>query len=127
VANTGSVVQVDENAVTINNGSIAVAKTTPTLDDRNFVAMSSPVTAEARDIVYGTSRAVFSIIPSNFVPFVIDFVEFPEFEFAENFLDDNNDYLLPIAGSTATPAAGIGQLIFPQPDPNVGDGSNTLP
>ncbi|WP_299768629.1 BspA family leucine-rich repeat surface protein [uncultured Dokdonia sp.] len=126
VANTGSVVQIDENAVTINNGSIAVAKTTPTLDDRNFVAMSSPVTAEARDRVYGNSRAVFSIIPSNFVPFDIDFVEFPEFEFAENFLDDNNDYLLPVTGSTTTPAAGIGQLIFPQPEPNVGDGSYTL-
>ncbi len=126
VANTGSVVQVDENAITINNGSIAVAKTTPTLDDRNFVAMSSPVTAEARDRVYGNSRAVFSIIPSNFVPFAIDFVEFPEFEFAENFLDDNNDYLVPVTGSIPTPPAGIGQLIFPQPEPNVGDGAYTL-
>ncbi|WP_299678051.1 T9SS type A sorting domain-containing protein [uncultured Dokdonia sp.] len=126
ITNTGSLVQVNEDAVTINNGSIAVAKTTPTLDDRNFVAMSSPVTAEVRDRVYGNSRAVFSIIPSNFVPFDIDFVEFPEFEFSENFLDDNNDYLLPVTGSTATPAAGIGQLIFPQPEPNVGDGAYTL-
>ncbi len=126
IEHQASLVQVNEDAVTINNGSIAVAKTTPTLDDRNFVAMSSPVTAEARDRVYGNSRAVFSIIPSNFVPFVIDFVEFPEFEFAENFLDDNGDYLLPVTGSTATPAAGIGQLIFPQPEPNVGDGAYTL-
>ncbi|MEP0266150.1 BspA family leucine-rich repeat surface protein [Dokdonia sp.] len=126
VSNQGSVVQVQEDAVTINNGAIAVAKITPTIDDRNFVAMSSPVTAEARDRVYGNSRAVFSIISSNFVPFAIDFVEFPEFEFAENFLDDNNDYLLPVTGSTATPAAGIGQLIFPQPEPNVGDGAYTL-
>ncbi|WP_299768632.1 FG-GAP-like repeat-containing protein [uncultured Dokdonia sp.] len=126
VSNEGSIVQVQEDAMTINNGSIAVAKTTPTLDDRNFVTMSSPVTAEARDRVYGNSRAVFSIIPSNFVPFVIDFMVFPEFEFAENFLDDNNDYLLPVTGSTATPAAGIGQLIFPQPEPNVGDGAYTL-
>ncbi|WP_299678057.1 leucine-rich repeat domain-containing protein [uncultured Dokdonia sp.] len=126
VANAGSIVQVEEDAVTINNGSIAVAKTTPIIDDRNFVAMSSPVTAEARDRVYGNSRAVFSIIPSNFVPFTIDFVEFPEFEFSENFLDDNNDYLLPVTGSTALPSAGIGQLIFPQPEPNVGDGAYTL-
>ncbi|GGG35722.1 hypothetical protein GCM10011344_40760 [Dokdonia pacifica] len=126
VANTGSVVQVQEDAITINNGAIAVAKTTPILDDRNFVAMSSPVTAETRDRVYGNSRAVFSIIPSNFIPFTIDFLEFPEFEFAENFLDDNNDYLLPVTGITALPDAGIGQLIFPQPEPNVGDGSYTL-
>ena len=126
VAHEGSVVQTDESAVTVNNGSISVAKTTPTLDDRNFVAMSSPVTAEARDRVYGNSRAVFSIIPSNFVPFSIDFGTFPEFMGAENFLDDNNDYLLPVTGSTALPAAGIGQLVFPQPAPNVGDGAYTL-
>ncbi len=126
VLHEGSIVQTDESAVTINNGSISVAKTTPTLDDRNFVAMSSPVTAETRDRVYGNSRAVFSIIPGNFVPFSIDFGIFPEFEFAENFLDDNNDYLLPVTGSTALPDPGIGQLVFPQPEPNVGDGAYTL-
>ncbi|GGG32487.1 hypothetical protein GCM10011344_36790 [Dokdonia pacifica] len=126
VENEGSVVQIDENAQTINNGSISVAKITPTIDDRNFVAMSSPVSAEARDRVYGNSRAVFSIIPSNFVPYAIDLVAFPEFADAENFLDDDNDYLLPVTGSTALPAAGIGQLVFPQPAPNVGDGSYTL-
>ncbi len=126
VAHEGSVVQTDESAVTINNGSISIAKTTPTLDDRNFVAMSSPVTAETRDRAYGNSRVVFSIIPSNFVPFDIDLMTFPEFEFAEIFLDDDNDYLLPITGSTALPDAGIGQLVFPQPAPNVGDGAYTL-
>jgi hypothetical protein len=126
VAHEGSVVQTDESAITINNGSISVSKTTPTIDDRNFVAMSSPVTAEARNRVYGNSRAVFSIIPSNFVPFPIDLMTFPEFDGAENFLDDDNDYLLPITGSTALPTAGIGQLIFPQPMPDVGDGAYTL-
>ncbi|MFC4635547.1 M36 family metallopeptidase [Dokdonia ponticola] len=126
VEHEGSVVQIDENAQTINNGSISVAKMTPLIDDRNFVAMSSPVSAEARDRVYGNSRAVFSIIPSNFVPYAIDPVAFPEFVDAENFLDDNNDYLAPVTGSTALPAPGIGQLVFPQPAPNVGDGAYTL-
>ncbi|WP_299768128.1 T9SS type A sorting domain-containing protein [uncultured Dokdonia sp.] len=126
VAHEASMVQTDESAVTINNGSISVAKTTPTLDDRNFVAMSSPVTAEVRDRAYGNSRAIFSIIPSNFVPFDIDLMAFPEFMGAENFLDDDNDYLLPVTGSTALPDAGIGQLVFPQPEPNVGDGAYTI-
>ncbi|MEP0265925.1 T9SS type A sorting domain-containing protein [Dokdonia sp.] len=126
ILHEGSVVQTDESAVTINNGSISVAKTTPTLDDRNFVAMSSPVTAESRDRVYGNSRAVFSIIPDNFIPFPIDLMTFPEFEGAENFLDDDNDYLLSVTGSTALPDAGIGQLVFPQPEPHVGDGAYTL-
>lgn len=124
ISNTGSVVQVFEAAETFNNGDISVEKITPTIDDRNYVAMSSPMTAETRDGVYGNSRAVFSIIAANFVPF--DLSGFPEFAGAENFLDDDNDYLLPVAGSTALPAAGIGQLVFPQPAPNVGDGSYTL-
>ncbi len=126
VENEGSVVQIDEDAQTFNNGSISVSKITPTIDDRNYVAMSSPMTGETRNGVYGNSRAVFSIIPSNFVPYNIDLVMFPEFAGAENFLDDNLDYLLPVTGSTALPAAGIGQLIFPQPEPDVGDGSYTL-
>ncbi|GGG03843.1 hypothetical protein GCM10011344_00210 [Dokdonia pacifica] len=126
VLHEGSVVQTDESAVTINNGAITVEKITPIIDDRNFVAMSSPVSAEARDRVYGNSRAVFSVIPSNFVPFAIDFGAFPEFMGAENFLDDNNDYFVPVTGSTALPDAGIGQWIFPQPAPNVGDGAYTL-
>ncbi|WP_299209312.1 T9SS type A sorting domain-containing protein [uncultured Dokdonia sp.] len=126
ISNTGSVVQVFEAAETFNNGNISVEKITPTIDDRNYVAMSSPMDAETRDGVYGNSRAVFGIIPANFVPFSIDLMTFPEFAGAENFLDDDNDYLLPVTGSTALPAAGIGQLVFPQPAPNVGDGSYTL-
>ncbi len=126
VLHQGSVVQTDESAITTNNGSISVSKTTPTLDDRNFVAMSSPVTAETRDRVYGNSRAVFSVIPNNFIPFNIDLGTFPEFTGAENFLDDNNDYFIQITGSAALPDAGIGQWIFPQPEPNVGDGAYTL-
>lgn len=124
VSNEGSLVQVTEDAITINNGAISLSKTTPILDDRNFIVMSSPVTAEARDRVYGNSRAVFSIIPENFVPF--DLSGFPEYADAENFLDDDNDYLLLVTGSSPLPAAGIGQLIFPQPAPNVGNGSYTL-
>ncbi len=126
VENEGSIVQIDEDAVTTNAGTINISKITPTIDDRNFVAMSSPVTAEARDRAYGNSRAVFGIIPANFVPFVIDFGTFPEFEFSENFLDDDGDYLSEATGSDPLPAAGIGQLVFPQPAPNVGDGAYTI-
>ena len=124
IENTGSLVQVQDTAVTINNGSISVAKMTPVIDDRNFVVMSSPVSAEARDRVYASARRVHGIIPSNFTPF--DLSSFPEFSGAENFLDDDNDYLSPVTGSTALPDAGIGQLVFPQPMPGVGNGAYTL-
>ncbi|WP_299212405.1 T9SS type A sorting domain-containing protein [uncultured Dokdonia sp.] len=119
VEHEGSFVQVGEDAITTNNGTIIIQKTTPTIAARNFVAMSSPMSSETRDGVYGMSRAVFGIIPSNFVPFAIDLTEFPEFTDAEIFLDDNNDFLLPYTGSTALPTAGIGLLVFPQPDASV--------
>ncbi|MEP0390088.1 MAG: T9SS type A sorting domain-containing protein, partial [Dokdonia sp.] len=115
VDHQGSVVQVEEDAVTTNNGSITVSKTTPSIIARNYVAMSSPMSAETRDGVYANSRAVFNIIPSNFVPFTIDFDTFPEFEFAENFLDDDNDFLSQSLGSDPLPTPGIGQLVFPSP------------
>ncbi|WP_299207879.1 T9SS type A sorting domain-containing protein [uncultured Dokdonia sp.] len=115
VAHQASVIQVAEDAITINNGNINVTKTTPPVAGRNFIALSSPMSAETRDQVYGNARAVFGIIPANFVPFDIDLMEYPEFAGAENFLDDNLDYLDPYAGSRALPDAGIGLLVFPSP------------
>ncbi|GGG05488.1 hypothetical protein GCM10011344_02440 [Dokdonia pacifica] len=115
VSSESSLVQVQEDAVTINNGDIIVQKVTPSIAARNFFAMSSPMSAETRDGVYGTSRAVFGIIPSNFAPYSIDLVTFPEFTNAENFLDDDGDYLDPYIGNRTLPDSGIGNLVFPSP------------
>lgn len=115
VGSEASIVQVQEDAETINNGAITVQKITPEIEARNFFAMSSPMSAETRDGVYASSRAVFGIIPSNFVPYDIDLATFPEFASAENFLDDNNDYLDPFLGNRALPNPGIGTLVFPSP------------
>ncbi|MFC4634673.1 T9SS type A sorting domain-containing protein [Dokdonia ponticola] len=107
VANTGSVVQVAEDAITIKNGDITIHKITPPIAANNFVVMGEPMTnGRIRDNVYENSRAVFSIIPWNFVPFPIDFDVFPEFEFSENFLDDNNDYLFEIPYDPFVPGEG---------------------
>lgn len=114
VDHQASVVQVEENAITSNNGAITVSKTTPSIIARNFITASSPMSGETRDGVYGASRAVFNMIPQNFVPF--DLSGFPEFAGVENFLDDNNDYFIPVTGSEAVPAPGIGQWVFPSPD-----------
>ncbi len=115
IENQGSLVQSNAAATVIKgpSGIIEVQKTTPSVEARNFIVMSSPMNGETRDGVYQNARAVFSVIPSNFAPFDIDFGVFPEFEFSENFLDDNLDYLQPITGNTALPNAGIGQFIFP--------------
>jgi len=116
IAHQGSLVQVAEDAVTINNGNINIEKTTPSVEGRNFVALSSPMSGETRDQVYGNARAVFGIIPANFIPFDIDLITFPEFDGAENFLDDNLDYLDEYTGTRNLPDAGIGLLVFPSPD-----------
>ena len=116
ISHQGSLVQVAEDAVAINNGDINVIKTTPSVAGRNFIALSSPMSGESRDQVYGSARAVFGIIPANFVPFDIDLMEFPEFAGAENFLDDNLDYLDEYTGTRDLPDAGIGLLVFPSSD-----------
>jgi hypothetical protein len=116
ISHQGSLIQVAEDAVAINNGDINVTKTTPSVTGRNFIALSSPMSGESRDQVYGNARAVFGIIPANFVPFDIDLMEFPEFAGAENFLDDDLDYLDPYTGTRDLPDAGIGLLVFPSSD-----------
>ena len=68
IANAGSIVQIDDAAVTLNNGTIAVAKTTPSLNPRDFILLSSPMTTETNGGAFGTADRVFSIIPENFIP-----------------------------------------------------------
>ena len=116
VSNAGSIVQIDDTAVVVNNGSISISKTTPSVAGRNFIALSSPMSDETRNQVYGNARVVFGIIPANFVPFDVDLMEFPEFAGAENFLDDNLDYLDEYTGTRNLPDAGIGLLVFPSSD-----------
>lgn len=114
VANAGSIVQIDDAAVTINNGTIAVAKTTPSLNPRDFILLSSPMTAETNGDVFGTADRVFSIIPENFVPNADVTAAFP---MAANFIDDNGDYL----DNTVTNLnSSAGYLVFPQAVTDVG-------
>ncbi|MEL6989716.1 MAG: hypothetical protein AAGK97_18045, partial [Bacteroidota bacterium] len=90
IANAGSVVQIADNAVTINNGTITVAKTTPSLNPRDFIVLSSPMTEETNGNVYGTADRVFRILSDNFIPNSDVTAAFP---MAANFIDDNGDYL----------------------------------
>lgn len=113
VENTGSIIQVDEMASTTNNGVIEIHKTTPPIEGNNFIVLSSPMNAETRMGVYQNAVSVFNTIPENFIPYEIDFNVYSEFEFAENFLDDNQDYIESVTQDDDLPAAGLGQLVFP--------------
>lgn len=108
VSNTGSVVQVSEMAVTRNNGTINVAKTTPSLNPRDFIILSSPMSGESRTEVFADANRVFGIIAGNFVPNADVSNEFP---MAANFIDDNGDFLDNAIGALA-PSSGY--LVFPQ-------------
>ncbi len=119
VDHEGSLVQVDDNALVLNNGSITVRKVTPTLAPRFFMIMGSPMTAETRTDVYGSSILVRNHLTGNFVPDPDVAAQFP---LAENFADDNGDNFLDYSG---TINAGEGYLVLPQPD-LASSGSYTL-
>ncbi len=104
--NAGSIIQIQDNATTINNGTIRIFKRTPPLAPRDFILLSSPMTAETRQSAYGNADRVYGITPENFIPFQ----GIPN---AINFIDDNGDYLeSPITNLNV----GEGYLVFPQPN-----------
>ncbi len=119
VANEGSLVQVNDNASVINNGDITVQKVTPFLAPRFFMVMGSPMSAETRAGVYGSSILVRNHITSNFVPNPDVEAQDPD---AENFADDDGDDWQDYTG---TVNAGEGDLVLPQPD-LASSGSYTL-
>lgn len=119
VDHEGSLVQVDDAATVTNNGSITVRKITPFLAPRYFMVLGSPMTAETRSGVYGSSVLVRNHTTSNFIPHPGVTSGDPG---AENFADDNgNDW----QNYTGTINAGEGYLVLPQPD-LASSGSYTL-
>ena len=113
----GSLVQRDEAAITTNNGIIRVRKTTPFLKPRDFMIMSSPMSAETREDVYSSAFLVLAHTTGNFVPNADVAAAFPS---AENFADDNGDFWNPHSGNLTL---GEGYLVRPQA--NYLDGNQT--
>ncbi|MDC7999154.1 T9SS type A sorting domain-containing protein [Gilvibacter sediminis] len=110
VENTGSVVQIAETAETVNNGTIQVVKVTPTLDVRDFSALSSPMSGESRTGVYSGAHRVLEIFPALFTPNTDPAIT------GLNFLDDDGDYLGPASALNV----GQGYLVLPQPSTAAG-------
>lgn len=120
IEHEGSLVQVDD-ASTITkgvSGVIEVRKTTLNMKPRDFMFMSSPMTGETRDGVYGTvngSDNAFRVIyltPSNFSvdPAVSGYAPYAG---AETFLSVDNSFL----GNHLTNEAlvpGEGLIVYPQ-------------
>lgn len=104
VENEGSIVQIDENAITTNNGTIEIRKTTPELNGRGFVVLSSPMTGETRNDVFQNADRVWEIQPNLFTPH-------PDVTSAINFIDENFDYFVAPYNVLES---GRGYLVFPQ-------------
>ncbi|MEL6812975.1 MAG: M36 family metallopeptidase, partial [Bacteroidota bacterium] len=113
VEHEGSVVQIDDAAVTTNNGTINVLQTTPNLASRDFMILGSPMSGETRTSVWNSAFLVLDATTANFVPNPDVAAAFPG---AENFVDDNNDFwgvysgtLDPGEGYLVRPQSGFGQ------------------
>ncbi len=104
VNHQGSVVQVDDDALTTNNGTINVLTETLSLKPRDFVAFGSPMTVVTREGELAPVNRVFEHITANFLAFpgISGF----------NFLDDNFDNHLPHTGILKP---GEGYFIRPRP------------
>ena len=68
VEHTGNVVQKDEDAVVINNGTINVKLDTPPLNARDFILSGSPMTAQ-NHTVYNNPAQLFKHTTENFDPY----------------------------------------------------------
>jgi hypothetical protein len=110
VEHEGSVVQVDDAAVTVNNGTINVAKDTPYMNNQSFLFSGSPMTLETREGVFASSYIVRDHNTMNFVPNPDVQAMFP---LAINFADDNGDNWI---NHTGLLNPGEGYMHFPQPD-----------
>ncbi|GEQ84739.1 hypothetical protein ULMS_02470 [Patiriisocius marinistellae] len=113
IAHTGSLVQTNNDATVINNGTINVYVTTPEVAPRDFIISGSPMTAETREGVHNASFRVLEHSTLDFFPnpLVDDFYA-PNTvaNFANTSLDDwsqHSGILNPAEGYLVYPQASI--------------------
>jgi len=105
VEHQGSVVQINDLALTTNNGNIQVEKTMSSFNDgTDFSIFGSPMTGETRDGTYANNNVVMNHITSNYIPNTdVETLD----PIAQNFADDNGDNWQFFSGSEAIiPGAG---------------------
>ncbi|MEZ4778905.1 MAG: T9SS type A sorting domain-containing protein [Flavobacteriaceae bacterium] len=113
VEHQGNLVQVDDDAIVNNNGTINVKLTTPTLASRDFMILGSPMSSDIRTGVWNSAFLVLNHDTSLFSPNTAVATAFPG---SENFADDNYDNWIayngdinPGEGYIVRPQSGYGQ------------------
>ena len=113
VAHEGSLVQVDDDATVTNNGTITVEKTSPSIGNRGFMIVSSPMTLDDKT-AFGNPIQFRNHLTGNFIPNPDVANAFPG---ANNFADDNGDNWQQYNGMMNV---GEGYLMMPQTTPTIG-------
>jgi len=108
VANNGSIVQVNDNAATLNGGSILVGKLTSTSYPgvAGFSVLGSPMTGSNRATYEGDANVTWvrNHVTANFVPHPDVEIVFPG---VDNWADDNGDNWVELAaGAAVNPGEG---------------------
>jgi hypothetical protein len=110
VSHQGSVVQVEKDAMVINNGIIYVDVTTPNLKPRDFIILGNPMSTGKP---VGQTNPIFravNLTTTNFRPNPLVQAIFPG---GTNFVDEDNNDWSQYAGDYN---AGEGYYVWPQPD-----------
>ena len=113
VKHEGSLVQVDDNATVTKNGTITIEKTSPSIGNRGFMIVSSPMSSENKN-AFGDPIQFRNHITSNFIPNPDVEAAFPGIN---NFADDNGDNWQQYSGNMNV---GEGYLMMPQTTPTIG-------
>ena len=113
IEHEGSLVQVDDDAIVTKNGTITVEKTSPSIGNRGFMIVSSPMNMDTES-AFGNPIQFRNHITGNFIPN-------PDVELitpgVNNFADDNGDNWQQYAGMMNP---GEGYLMMPQTTPTIG-------
>lgn len=109
----GSLVQLDDSATVINNGTISVQKGITDIGNRGFFIGASMMTTENKD-AFGAPIQFRNHVTGNFIPHPEVEDNYPG---ASNFADNDGNNWLHYAG-TMNP--GEGYLVMPQTTPTIG-------
>ena len=115
VQHEGSVVQINDDAVVNNNGSIIVRKTSPSLDNRDFMVVGNPMTGSTRANTFGTAIIFRNHNTADFVPNPAVAAADPT---AENWADDDGNNWVNYSGAINP---GEGYILLPQAAATVPD------
>ncbi|MEP2936901.1 MAG: M36 family metallopeptidase [Gilvibacter sp.] len=117
IEHEGSVVQRNDDAAVNNGGTINVRKTTPTLNNRDFMVIGNPMTGTTRGNTFPGIITFRQHVTANFSPFTFS----PSLPVGvENWADDNGDNWV---NYSAGMNPGEGFLMRPQTAHTVPDGA----